>query len=316
MYRTMQKALSFLSLAVLFFFFSACGGRSDAPSQKKDFYEEEHVTPSPESLVVFFDSLLNNTEAFIYARNMNDEWPNTDSIMVWNSIRALDDYQSGKTRLFPLELVTEALGKLVFCQWHYDTHGSRPFADIGEEEDGLGSRIFFLNYLEQVARLCPHVDYLTSIHTGDDKAGIFTGFEFSNGHQTTDYWLLYRYGSGYRLKYLSYYDKYDRIWELTDSTGNEYLLCYNGEMGIYEGFLPFRASLFMKDGEDYELVSTINDWLDNREIPCRGKQLDYNPRTMTWTVCDMRGDKKIPSKGFKRLRLTLDGRDSYFSVVD
>lgn len=255
-------------------------------------------------------------------RNIDDEHPNPDSVLVWNSIRALDDYQSGKTRLFPLELVSEVLGKLVFCQWHYDTHGDpRVYLGEGEEEDddvedGIGSRIFFLHYLEQVARLCPHIDYLTSIHTGDDKAGIFTGHEFSTGHQIVDFWLFYRWKNGYRVKYLSYRDCYDKIWELSDSEGNEYLLCYNGGTTINGGAFPFQAVLFMKCDDGYEEVASVKDWHGEGDYSCWGKQLDYNPDTMTWTVCDLRGDTKIPSKGYDRLRLTINGRDSRFSIVE
>lgn len=310
----MKRFFSNLSLAVLFLLFSACGGHPDSTLQVDDYYFEEHEVPSPASLETYFDSLLNNTEAFIYVLNVDDEQPNPDSLEVWNSIRALDDYQQGKTKVFPLEEVSNALGILMFCQWHYDTHGSRGIMD--EEEDGIGSRIFFRNYLEQVARLCPHVDYLTTIHTGDDMAGIFTGHEFSANYQVVDNWLLYRYGAGYRIKYLSYWQDYDKIWELSDSDGNNYLLCYNGETPNDKSFYPFQAQLFIEEDDDYKLVCASEDWLNILEYDYTGKHLNYNPKTMTWTICDMKGETKIPSKGYSRLHLTLDGMKSHFSVVE
>ena len=132
--------------------------------------------------------MLRNTPAFIYTWNVDDIEPNPDSLMVLNSIKALDDYQAHRRGDYPREQVAEALGMMVFAQWHNDTHGD------DEEEIMAGSEVFFFRYLEQAARLCPHVDYLTSIHTGDDKAGIFTGHEFSEWSQPYYCILLYRYG--------------------------------------------------------------------------------------------------------------------------
>lgn len=115
--------------------------------------------------------------------------------------------------------------RYVYAQWHYNTHGDE------EEEAMAGSELFFFRYLEQVARLCPHIDYLTSIHTGDDKAGIFTGHDFSEWHQPYYCILLYRQGDGFRMKFLKYYNDYDRIEMISDSAGQSYLLYSSSSMG-------------------------------------------------------------------------------------
>ena len=306
-----KTLILFLSLASMSLFLIACGGHSEATSEEKDYYEEEYEIPSPDNLERFFDSLQNNTEASVGIMYYDDEQYKSDSLEVLKSIRALDDFQAGRKGVFPLQQVRDVLGDMVYFQWFYATHGSR-----GEEdEDGIGGRIFFRNYLEQVARLCPHVDYLTSIHTGDDVAGIFTGQEFSFGHQVTDYWLLYRWKGGYHVTYLSNWSIYEQIRVLVDTSGNNYLLCYTGGGDPYMASL-FRATLFMKKGEEFEMVCKMDNWPNVEQYALDDKCLDYNPQAMIWTVCDMRGDKKIPAKGFKRLRLVLDGGDSRFVLSD
>ena len=185
--------------------FVGCKGNS-APERNDSIVSyDEKLVEAPENLVPYFDSLLRSTPAFIYTMNIDDLQPNPDSLMVLNSIKALGDYQAHRRDDYPREQVAEALGIMIFAQWHYDTHGD------DEEEVMAGSEVFFFRYLEQAARLCPHIDFLTSIHTGDDKAGIFTGHEFSESNQPYYCILLYRYGAGYRTKFLQHYIGYDKI---------------------------------------------------------------------------------------------------------
>ena len=205
--------------------FVGCKGNGVTESNEEIAYSDGTAVEAPDNLVAYFDSLLRCTPAFIYTRNADDIEPNPDSLAVLSSIKALDDYQAHHRGDYPREQVADALGSLVYAQWHNGTHGDE------EEEVMVGSEILFFRYLEQVARLCPHVDYLTSIHTGDDKAGIFTGHEFSEWHQPYYCILLYRYGNGYRTKFLKYYNDYDRIEVMSDSTGQSYLLCSSTSMG-------------------------------------------------------------------------------------
>lgn len=205
--------------------FVGCKGNGVTERNEETAYSDGTAVEAPDNLVAYFDSLLRCTPAFIYTRNADDIEPNPDSLAVLSSIKALDDYQAHHRGDYPREQVAEALGTMVFAQWHNDTHGDE------EEEVMAGSEIFFFRYLEQAARLCPHVHYLTSIHTGDDKAGIFTGHEFSEWHQPYYCILLYRYGNGYRTKFLKYYNDYDRIEVMSDSTGQSYLLCSSTSMG-------------------------------------------------------------------------------------
>jgi hypothetical protein len=304
----LKKLCNYWAVWVVAILFVACNGNEGKSDKDDRTTLEETVVVSPSNLEAYFDSLVRNTPAFIYVRNSSNTLPNPDSLKVWESIKALDNYQSHRIKTYPLDIVGKALGSLIFSQWHNDTHGD------GEDEVMEWSEQFFFRYLEQVARLCPHVDYLTSIHTGNDMAGIFTGNKFSSVHQSYYCILLYRYGSGYRTKFLQHYVGYDKIWELSDSVGRHYLLCYNGQSDVqYNDFL-FKAILFMKEGDDYNEVCA---WKDkefdeySNDIECC---LDYNPRTLTWTKCRREGDKRIPIPGLKRLHLLLDGRRSSFVV--
>ena len=296
-------------LVLLSFAFVGCKENRTSNDNDTGRCPEWPAVVAPDNLVVYFDSLLRNTPAFIYTRNDNYIEPNPDSIAVVNSIKALEDYQAHRRSEYPLKQVAEALGPLVFAQWHNGTHGD------DEEEVMAGSEEFFFRYMEQVARLCPHVDYLTSIHTGDDKAGIFTGHEFSEGHQPYYCILLYRHGAGYRTKFLQHFVGYDKIWELSDSAGRKYLLCYNGVTEVDSGEWPFKAILFMEEEGEYEVVCTSEDW-PGWEYDCdEGICIDYNPSTHTWTQCRRQGKVRVPVAKRKRLQLVLDGRKSCFEIT-
>lgn len=223
-----KNYIIYLTVTVLLFIslaFVGCKGTDATESSEETAYSDGTVVDATDNLVTYFDSLLRYTPVFIYTRNVDGIEPNPDSLAVLNSIKALDDYQEHRISEYPREQVADALGSLVYAQWHNNTHGDE------EEEVMAGSEQFFFRYLELAARLCPHVDYLTSIHTGDDKAGIFTGHEFSEWHQPYYCILLYRQGDGYGTKFLKYYDDYDRIEVISDSAGQRYLLCFSTSMG-------------------------------------------------------------------------------------
>ena len=292
------------AIALFFLAFVSCKG--NGVSNENGNSPEVTMSDNPDNLEFYFDSLLRFTPAFIYTISVDEIHPNPDSLAILESIKALNEYQTRTLDVYPRGLVGDALGHLIFAQWHYDTHGD------DEEEVMVGSERFLLRYLEQAARLCPHVDYLTSIHTGDDKAGIFTGNEFSSGHQPFYCILLFRNGNGYKAKFLQHYIGYDKIWELSDSIGRNYLLCYNGETDIDKGFWPFKAALFLEEGNDYQEVCLSEDWISMDEYDESNFCLDYNPRTKTWTKCRWKGGKLIPIPGLKRLHLVLDGKQSHF----
>lgn len=304
-HRRMKGSLLFWAFL---FLLAACKGSGAPEGNGGIACPDEQLVEAPENLVAYFDSLLRCTPAFIYTMNVDDLHPNPDSLAVLNSIKALDEYQARRGD-YPREQVAEALGTMVFAQWHNDTHGD------DEEDVVVGSEIFFFRYLEQVARVCPHVDFLTTIHTGDDKAGIFTGHEFSEWNQPYYCILLYRYGSGYRTKFLQHYIGYDKIWELADSVGRNYILCYNGDTDMDKGSWPFKAILFLEEGDDYVEVCSSEGWLSEEEYDESGFCIDYNPRTHTWTQCRQQGDKRIPIPQRKRLRLMQDGRQSCFYIL-
>lgn len=220
--RRIKGILFFWTLLLLF---AACKDSSVPERNDSIVSPDEALVETPNNLVSYFDSLLRCTPAFIYTRNVDDTEPNPDSLAVLSSIKAMDDYQAHRISEYPRDQVADALGSLIYAQWHNNTHGDE------EEEIMVGSEEFFFRYLEQAAKLCPHVHYLTSIHTGDDKAGIFTGHEFSEWHQPYYCILLYRYGDGYRTKFLKYYNDYDRIEVMSDSTDQSYLLCSSTSMG-------------------------------------------------------------------------------------
>lgn len=305
----MMNKHNFLTVSTIVLFslaFVACKGNRVSNDNDDGNCLKVTEVDAPDNLVAYFDSLLRYTPAFIYTINVDDIHPNPDSLAILESIRALDEYQAHSRNEYPRKIVGDALGHLIFAQWHYDTHGD------GEEDEMAGSERFFLQYLELAARLCPHVDYLTSIHTGDDKAGIFTGHEFSSGHQPFYSILLYRHGNGYRTKFLQHYIGFDKIWELTDSAGRNYLLCYNGETDIDIEFWPFKVTLFLEEGDDYQEVCSSEDWIGMDEYDESNYCLDYNPKNMTWTKCRGDGKKRIPVPGLKKLRLLLDGKESHF----
>lgn len=225
--------------------FVGCKGNGTSIDNDSIRCPDGAAVEAPDNLVAYFDSLLRCTPAFIYTRNIDGIEPNPDSLAVLGSIKAMDDYQAHRISEYPRDQVADALGSLIYAQWHNDTHGDE------EEEVMAGSELFFFRYLEQVARLCPHVDYLTSIHTGDDRAGIFTGHEFSEWHQPYYCILLYRQGSGYKTKFLQYYNEYDRIEVICDSAGQSYLLCSSTSMGNSKPIL-----LREVEGEYVEVCST------------------------------------------------------------
>lgn len=224
-YRNSRTYLTATILVLLSLAFVGCKVNGSSNDKDTELYPDGTAVAAPENLVDYFDSLLRCTPAFIYTRNVDDILPNPDSLAVLCSIKALDDYQARRISEYPREQVADALGALVYAQWHNNTHGDE------EEEVMAGSETFFFRYLEQAARLCPHVEYLTSIYTDDDKAGIFTGHEFSEWHQPYYCILLYRQGNGYRTKFLQYYNEYDRIEAISDSAGQRYLLCSSISMG-------------------------------------------------------------------------------------
>ncbi len=224
-YREKHAYLTTIILPILSIVFFGCIGKGASNDKDSERYHDRTEMEEPDNLVAYFDSLLRYTPAFIYTKNVDNIEPNPDSLAVLSSIKSLDDYQAYRISEYPREQVADALGSLVYAQWHNGTHGDE------KEEVMVGSEIIFFSYLEQVARLCPHVDYLTSIHTGDDNAGIFTGNEFSEWHQPYYCILLYRYGNGYRTKFLKYYNDYDRIEVMSDLTGQSYLLCSSTSMG-------------------------------------------------------------------------------------
>lgn len=308
-YKRSYVYLTAAILVLLSLAFVGCKGDGTIESDEETAYTDGMVVEAPDNLVAYFDSLLRCTPAFIYTRNVDGIVPNPDSLAVLSSIKALDDYQAHRISEYPREQVADALGSLVYAQWHNGTHGD------DEEDVVVGSEIFFFRYLEQVARVCPHVDFLTTIHTGDDEAGIFTGHEFSEWNQPYYCILLYRYGSGYRTKFLQHYIGYDKIWELADSVGRNYILCYNGDTDMDKGSWPFKAILFLEEGDDYVEVCSSEGWLSEEEYDESGFCIDYNPRTHTWTQCRQQGDKRIPIPQRKRLRLMQDGRQSCFYIL-
>ncbi len=305
----MIKSLNYLTVsAIALFFMTFLACKSNSISNESDSCNNQDVAASdvPDNLEYYFDSLLRFTPAFIYTINVDEIQPNPDSLEIMNSIKALNEYQAHLTDVYPRSLVGDALGQLIFAQWHYDTHGR------GEEEVMTGSEYFFLRYLEHAARLCPHVDYLTSIHTGDDKAGIFTGYEFSSNNQPFYCILLFRNGNGYKAKFLQHYIGYDKIWELSDSIGRNYLLCYNGETEIDKEFWPFKATLFLEVANDYQEVCSSDDWIRMDEYDESNYCLDFNPNTLTWNKCRQQGNVRIPIPGLMKLHLVLDGKRSHF----
>ena len=77
---------------------------------------------------------------------------------------------------------------------------------------------------------------------------------------------------------MQHYIGYDKIWELSDSAGRDYLLCYNGETDIDMGFYPFRAVFFLGVGGEYQEVCSSEDWkyipFYCFSIPKLGKSID------------------------------------------
>ena len=131
----------FLALLLLL---AACKGNSAPEDNGGIGRPGEQLVEVPENLVVYFDSLLRCTPAFIYTMNIDDLQPNPDSLAVLNSIKALDDYQARRSFWYPREQVANALGMMIFAQWHYDTHGD----DEEEVTVNFSYFIFYISFLE------------------------------------------------------------------------------------------------------------------------------------------------------------------------
>lgn len=271
----------------------------------------------PQDLVEYFDSLVKFSPATIVTQNVNNVQPNPDSIDVWNSIKALNEYQMHRSKVFPLESVQNALGHLIFMQWHCYSDGI--IIDENKEEINNGE-IFLFRFIEQVARLCPHVDYLTKVHTGNDDAGIFTGLEFAHNSNPLYFMLLYKNGGGYKVKHLAREEAfYNKIRELKDDKKREYILCYNSydKHNRHSWYWPSNALVFLLDEGEPKLVCFSKDWVKKEDfynIPnfC----VNFNPNTLTWTKCKKQNNLEIPVARKDKLQLCLDGTESKFVIVE
>ena len=121
----MMNTHNFLTASTIVLFslaFVACTGNGVTNNNDDNCLKVTEVD-APDNLVTYFDSLLRYTQAFIYTRNVDDIHPNPDSLAVIESIRVLDEYLAHSRAEYPREIVGNALGHLIFTQWHYDTHG-------------------------------------------------------------------------------------------------------------------------------------------------------------------------------------------------
>lgn len=308
----MAKIHSILLLAFIVGTFAAC--RNDGNNQRIDDRQDEtaaqdaRLAPGeyrmdePDDLTAYFQILCSEWGAVV-AVHSNDP---QDSLAIWNAIRLLDDYAAGRREFYPADEVRGALDALAFDLGYRYNHGSEVDTDRAE--------IFFFRFLEQAVRLSPQVDFVTDFHCADGTVGILNYHEWSPNPLYS--FLVYPTTNGLRVSKIGKTGdvKIEKIFRLSDNDGNDYYLCSNNgtvDVSDFTYGIAFRQFLFMRDGDNLELVAAYTgpdftpEWFEGKIV--------FNPRLLQWDCCTHNGSTFVRVENSRSLRLILDGKQSRFT---
>ena len=263
-----------------------------------------YVMDEPESVNAYLEELCQKYGAIVSVHSSDKK----DSLEIWEAVKSLDDYASGRRKYYPAEEVRHALDALAFDLGYWYNHG--------DLEDTNYAEIFFFRFLEQAVRLSPEVDYVTDFHCADGTAGILNYHEWSPNPLYS--FLVYSTQKGLRVKIISEpgYTKIEKLFHLTDDAGREYYLCSNnGDLEEEDAYYSpdFHQFLFLLDGNDLKEVAC---WVDNSDFPVDWDEdkIVFNPRLLRWDCCKKVGDTYMRIDGTTSLLLKLDGENSRFEV--
>jgi len=271
-------------------------------AQDVTFAPGAYIADEPENITEYFETLCREHNAVV-AVHGNDS---VDLMKVWQAVRLLDDYATGRREYYPVDEVRNALEILVFELGHYYSHG--------EDEEGFyRTAIFFHRFLEQAVRLSPKVDYVTDFHCADGTAGILNYHEWS--YNPLYSFLIYPTTKGLRVRSIGELGgtKIEKLFHLTDAAGHDYYLCSNnGDFGDEDDFcaLLFCQYLYMHEDEEMNEVAA---YVSTDFVPSEFEgRVVFNPQHLRWDCCKRNGDVYVPVKGSKSLQLHLDGEKSHF----
>ncbi len=295
-----------IPLVAIVFFMASCqqptGPDNAVVPQNIMLAPGQYVVDEPENLTEYFHNLCLEHGAIVAVHSSDYE----DSLQVWQTIQALDDFAAGRRQYYPAEEVKDALGSLAFELGYWYSHG--------EQVDTNHLEMFFFRLLEQAVRLSPQVDYVTDFHASDGTAGILNYHEWSPNPLYS--FLIYPTDNGLRVTQVGEtgFVKTEKLFHLTDDSGRDYYLCSNnGDFGNEDVFVRvfFCQHLFMCDETGVREVASYSDFESNYEenSNCR---VVFNPQQLRWDLCKRDGDKYIRVDNTPSLFLEIDGLNSIF----
>ena len=262
-----------------------------------------YVMDEPESVNAYLEELCQKYGAIVSVHSSDKK----DSLEIWEAVKSLDDYASGRRKYYPADEVRQALDDLAYNLGYWYSHG--------DAEDTNYAEIFFFRFLEQAVRFSPEVDYVTDFHCADGTAGILNYNEWSPNPLYS--FLVYPTSNSLRVRMVGETGKtkIEKLFRLTDDAGREYYLCSNNgrlDEEDYYNSLAFCQFLFMRDGNELKEVASFdgNDFTANWDD---GK-VAFNPRLLRWDCCQKSGDTYLRIDGTTSILLKLDGENSRFEV--
>lgn len=298
-----KKQLLYSLLFIAVFQLLSCGkGNPGRKTASITDVPGTYQADAPYDLKVYFGSLIQYGIARIYIHGSEEE----GVALVGKSIAKLQQYATGKQLFYPIEEVNNALKLMAFEQGYLYSHGSNP---------NNSGQTFFFRYLEQAARLCPNLTFLTDIRTPDGEAGILYFPEWSQINPLYSFLLFRNIQGGFNVQLIGSIgeDKIEKIYPLKDESGNKYYLCSCNASAIY-----FRQFLYqIQNNRAHLLCSTEQDKSGQLNWPmpdADNYEIIFNPQKVCWNYCYQKGDSYHQIDGTQTLYLKLDGKHSHFYV--
>jgi len=297
-----MKALNIIRVLPVLFLLLCCTGKKQntIPSKPKDVcaYPGEYEADSPSDIRIYMDSLCKDCQAGVW---IHSGTPDEESA-IWRSVDALASYAVGEMKYFPVKELRKTLEALAFEQGYMESHA------VSKEGDGInGGEIFLFRLMEQAARYCPQIDYLSDFHTPDCQAGViyYPGWSANNPLYSI---LMYKSGESFKLRMIGEKGdaKIEKIFHLKDERGRDYFLCSNNESSVY-----FRQFVYWRTGGELKLVCQTCKFLDDEETP-NNAEIVFNPQKLCWNYCSHDGGYYHKIKGTGTMFLRLDGMQTVF----
>lgn len=254
------------------------------------------------NIQAYFDSICEHHGAAVWTHGSDEQ----QTAEVWAAVKELDRYANHQRQYYPAEEVGKALQHMAFEQGYLYSHGAEETPRVANPGE-----VFLFHFIEQAAIHSPQIDFVTTFHATDGKAGILYFPEWSGINPLYSF-LVYETEQGYRVLTIGEKGctKITSIYPLTDQRGRNYYLCSNNDFIVY-----FDQYLYGWDGQTMTYLCEPNH-LTGWDRYDDGHKIVFNPTKLTWNYC-------LPSNGVYQkaedtttLRLTLDWDKSKFEMLD